>query len=59
MGYVHAHAPSMGDIFTELDRGPCGTGGVWRVMTVRSNGVAKNNEERSRAVGLLPWYRAT
>ena len=44
--HAHAHAASMDDICTELARGPWGIGGGWKVMTVRPNGITRNNEER-------------
>ena len=59
MGYAHVHIPSMADTRTELARGSCASGGsVWRVMTVRPNGITRNNENgpgfRGDFVGIVP-----
>ena len=44
MGYTHAYVPSMADTCIELSRGPWASGGVWRVMTLRPNGITRNKE---------------
>ena len=51
LGCAHAHASTMDDTCTKLARGPWGTGGVWRAMTVRPKGITRNNEERSWVIG--------
>ena len=59
LGCAHAHVLPIGDTCTELAQGPWGIGCVWKVvMTVRPNGMTRNNEERSWAPRRFPWHRA-
>ena len=53
MRYGHAHASIMDDACTKLARGPWNTGGVSQIMTVRPDGITRNQEERSWAQMLL------
>ena len=46
----------MDDTCTELARGPWGTGGVWRVMTVPPNGI---RETTRNGPGLLGDFLGT
>ena len=59
MDYAYAHVHSMANTYTELVREPWSKGSVWRVMTVRLNGITRNNEERSWAPRRFPSHRAT
>ena len=47
------------DTCAKLVRGPWEIGDVFKVMTLRSNGTTRNNDERSWAPRRLRWHRAT